>query len=128
MKDWDVVPNVHCYSCFDHVVPTSFGVCRWIQSWATLVTTVSAYPTSKSRLILDFIDYPDKAGLMWEANNGLPGAGTSCHLILHRHLHIIANTQKQLGQHAWHCCFLLHLLTSRQHSTSLPLDPVCFTL
>ncbi|DBB04409.1 TPA: hypothetical protein ACH3X1_012892 [Trebouxia sp. C0004] len=49
----------------------------WIQSWATLVTAVSAYPASKSHLILDFIDYPDKAGLKWEANNGLPGSGLS---------------------------------------------------
>ncbi len=48
---------------------------RWIQSWATLVTAVSAYTASKSHLILDFIDYPDKAGLKWEANNGLPGSG-----------------------------------------------------
>jgi len=40
-----------------------------------LVTAVSAYPASKSHLILDFIDYPDKAGLKWEANNGLPGSG-----------------------------------------------------
>ena len=50
---------------------------RWIQSWATLVTAISAYPASKSHLILDFIDYPDKAGLKWEANNGLPGSGMS---------------------------------------------------
>ena len=56
-----------------------FGVhvCRWIQSWATLVTAVSAYPAARARLILDFIDYPDKAGLRWEANNGLPGSGVS---------------------------------------------------
>ena len=51
--------------------------CRWIQSWATLVTAVSAYPAARARLILDFIDYPDKAGLRWEANNGLPGSGVS---------------------------------------------------
>ena len=53
----------------------SVAMFRWIQSWATLVTLVSSYPASRSRLILDFIDFPDKAGLQWEANNGLPGSG-----------------------------------------------------
>ena len=58
-------------------IETLTYVVRWIQSWATLVTAVSAYTASKSHLILDFIDYPDKAGLKWEANNGLPGSGMS---------------------------------------------------
>lgn len=50
---------------------------RWIQSWATLVTAASSYEPVKQRLILDFIDYPDKAGLEWQSqDNGTPGSGT----------------------------------------------------
>ena len=57
------------------------SVCRWIQSWATLVTAASSYAAVKPRLILDFIDYPDKAGLQWQSqDNGLSGSGTACHL------------------------------------------------
>ena len=36
----------------------------------------SSYEAVKPRLILDLIDYPDKAGLEWQSqDNGLPGSG-----------------------------------------------------
>ena len=51
-------------------------LCRWIQSWATLVIAASSYEAVKPRLILDLIDYPDRAGLEWQSqDNGQPGAG-----------------------------------------------------
>lgn len=83
--------------------------CRWIQSWATLVTAVSAYPASKSHLILDFIDYPDKAGLKWQANNGLPGSGRlsalSSHCALqHLAMKLAAQTLCTVATATIHCC------------------------
>ena len=61
----------------DDIIMMTF---RWIQSWATLVTAASSYPSVKSRLILDFIDYPDKVGLQWQSqDNGLSGSGMVKH-------------------------------------------------
>lgn len=77
-------------------------VVRWIQSWATLVTAVSAYPASKSHLILDFIDYPDKAGLKWEANNGLPGSGLSaCYAMACTNSDVVQPDAAMLCKQAW---------------------------
>ncbi|KAL3142124.1 hypothetical protein ABBQ32_004742 [Trebouxia sp. C0010 RCD-2024] len=58
----------------DNTVATAPAM--WIQSWATLVTAASSYEPVKPRLILDFIDYPDRAGLEWQSqDNGMPGSG-----------------------------------------------------
>ena len=76
-------------------IETLTYVVRWIQSWATLVTAVSAYTASKSHLILDFIDYPDKAGLKWEANNGLPGSG------LPHAIHVVQPDAAMLCKQVW---------------------------
>ena len=48
----------------------------------------SSYEAVKPRLILDLIDYPDKAGLEWQSqDNGLSGSGQSiCSQVRGRHM------------------------------------------